>query len=833
MKPDRLDTLMHWAVGYDLETHLSQPGLPAPPVVCGSVASASSGIIKGDIGDKQQAAQLFMQIANSDAMVLTGANISFDVICQLVHAGADPTAVFRMYDRNNDAIHGVPDGRVIDVQTWEKLHAIAKGWLGLNPFTQRKITNPETGQQASYNLGEVVKQVLGRDNAKANDRFRQSYALLEDIPITQWPPEARTYPIDDAVNTLETALAQAGHLPNIGPHNWVGIHHYPWLGCEHCGVEQTPHAPPLCNSTYRRLNSHMLSRETYFAFCLALGASWGYNINQNAVNALEAKWHAEHDNKKQPFVAAGVLRENGSCCEAQLKKYVAIAYGANSACANCTGTGKVPSVKTEGRTKVNCKQCDGSGLHLTPNCPRSESGEIGMSRDALSESGNEFLVAYADYGEGAKIPSVYIPYLRNRDKEKVEHPHVHRTLRPNNPLETLRVSYYGATMLLPRHGGVRECHEARPGMVFSSEDYKAGELVTHAQNCLEICHGSRLAEALNAGLDAHLALAAQILGVPYDQAVKLKKTGDHLLTDTRQVCKPPNFGFPGRMGAAKLTQQQRKQMDVHTPWVTGPQMIFNNDGQEVRGYKGLRFCLLMKMADRCGETLVDEWKGRPVPMLCKKCIECAEQLKVQWMIQWPENKPYFAHVAKMADRAEAGYPVQMPVSGFLRGFKRGQIDDDGNPINYGNAIANGYFQHRLAFAAGNAYMAASRECYDPTIIVRSHTKYTSQYEGYKSPLFGSKLPQFQHDEIIGEHPESVAPDAAARIGELLEESLRLVCPDMADGKAIEAKPTLMRKLTKGAEAVYIDRTTRKIAKSPKPGDILIPWDDRKLECYAI
>lgn len=822
MRAEILDNLPLLGVGYDLETHLIQPGNNAPPVVCGSVASYRDGRFDANYGSKEEAAQALDAIASSDSMVLVGANIAFDVICELVHGAQDPAKIFRMYDRDNSAIHGKPNGRVIDVLTGEKLHAIARGWLGLNPFTQKKITDPVTKRPGSYSLNEVVKQVLGRDNAKVNDRFRLSYALLESIPISQWPADATAYLKDDAINPLEAALAQAGHLPNVGPHNWMGINRWPWLACSQCGVDQSPTATIQCTSTYRRLNSHMLSRETYFAFCLALGAAWGYRIDQDAVTALETKWHADHDQMQQPFMDAGILRMGADglthCHEAVLKKCVARAYGSKDGCPICTATGKVPSVKTEGRTKINCKDCDGTGLLLSPTCPRSKSGEVGMSRDALSESGNEMLAGYALYGESAKIPSVYIPYLRNRDKDKVEHPDVPRLLRPNNPLETDRVSYFGATMLLPRHGGVRECHVARSSLVFSSEDYKAGELVTHAQNCLEIVGFSRLAEALNLGLDAHLALAAQIIGIPYDEAVKRKKAGDHVLSDTRQVCKPPNFGFPGRMGAAKLTQQQRKQMDVHTPWAQGPHWIYPGDGstEKVRGYKGLRFCLMMKMADRCGEVLLNTWKGRPVPMLCKKCIECAEQLKVQWGIQWPENKPYFKHVGEMADRAEQGYPVKMPHSHFLRGFKRGQVDDDGNPINYGNAIANGYFQHRLAFAAGNAYMAATRECYDPTVRVRSFTKYTSKYEGQQSPLWMSRLPQFQHDEIIGEHSESVAADAAARITELMEESLRLVCPDMADGKAIEAKPTLMRRITKGAEAVF-----NKAGK-------LIPWDDREL-----
>jgi DNA polymerase-1 len=69
---------------------------------------------------------------------------------------------------------------------------------------------------------------------------------------------------------------------------------------------------------------------------------------------------------------------------------------------------------------------------------------------------------------------------------------------------------------MPRHGGVRECFVARPGFIYSSEDYAAGELVTLADACLRVIGWSKLADALNGGLDPHLALAAQFCNKSYD-----------------------------------------------------------------------------------------------------------------------------------------------------------------------------------------------------------------------------------------------------------------------------------------------------------------------------
>lgn len=818
MNPARLDNLWQTGVAFDLETHLLQPGLPTPPVVCGSIAMLTPNGFEGELLSKDQARDAFVQILAEDWRTLIGAKISYDVSCMLVdfaRRGIDlAPQIFRMYDPTQGAALGQVDGRVIDVQMFEQLHAISRGVLGLDPMTMRKITDPETGKQARYSLATVVRQVLGRDNAKANDRYRMSYALLEHVPIAQWPAEARTYPVDDAVNTLEVGLAQAGLVRNVGPHAWVEGSP---PSCAACGA--LPGGAPECRSRYRRSNSHDLSRQVYAAICLDLGAAWGFKVDQNAVDELERKYDAEHDDQKQPFIDAGILRADGTCNEAVLKGLVARAYGARAACPTCERTtdkrgtpkpGKMPSDATQGRTLVNCKACDGSGLELPPACPRAEKGGIGKGRDALGESGDEFLMSYADHGEGKKIKTVYIPYLRNTDRDDVTHPHVPRTLRPNAIVETGRVSYDGATMLLPRSGGVRECIVARPGRVLSSEDYKAGELVTHAQSCIWITGASRLAEYLNTGEDAHTALAGTVLGIPYAEITRMIKEGDKRAKNGRQISKPPNFGFPGRMGPFKLAQQQRKQNDVHTPHPSGPAWLDDGKGGKVRGYKGLRFCLLMNRADRCGEVMINEWKGRTYDTrMCKKCVETSDDLKKSWSTQWPENAAYFAHVKQVDD---AGAPIVQHMSKRLRGFRQGMVDDDGQPINSGNAIANGYFQALLADAAKNALMVATRECYDRTVRVRSHTKYTSAYEGLDSPLYGSRIPQFQHDELIGDHPADMAHDGATRISEIMCETLRIACPDLAP--AVDAEPCLMLRLYKGAQ------TTRDASGR------LIPWEPK-------
>src|SRR4029077_1342292 len=362
-----------------------------------------------------EARDLFTTVLHRPELVVCGANIAYDMLVLAVDfakRGIDVMPqVFAMYDPANTVTRGECDGRVFEIQLAEGLHAIAQGHLGKHGVTGEPLINKETGRPGRYSLNACVFEVLGRDDAKANDRFRLSYALLEGIPIESWPFEARTYPVDDAVNTLECALAQAGHIPSCGPHVWAPSS----PACLRCG--QTPGGDPVCRAKQRRRNLHGLALQAYYAWAAHVGSAWGLHVPQDEVDALEAKVDKEREESIGPFVAAGIIRgadakgKAGSVNESRLKFLTAQAYGAKDPCTACAGTGKVPSPKTEGRTKVNCKACDGAGLALPPQVPRTPSGEIACGRDALAESGDELLM---DYGEqrSRRIKATYIPLLR-------------------------------------------------------------------------------------------------------------------------------------------------------------------------------------------------------------------------------------------------------------------------------------------------------------------------------------------------------------------------------------------------------------------------------------
>jgi len=877
MRLATLETIAREGVAFDTETWLIQRGLLAPRVVCGSVGILDmDGEIKGALLTADQAASIFkdtMHLAGSRMRVLIGANIAFDLLVMAKALAATG------YDAMPDIFAALSAGQVFDLQIAEGLHAVAEGHLGQDPRNGGPLTNPETGKRGRYSLATCVDLVLGRKDAKANDEWRMRYHELDGIPIEQWPLAARQYPVDDAKNTAECALAQCGMLSKVTyRHNWSRDG-----ACLDCGAKRMSEP---CHARRPHRNLHDLSSQVYAAFSMHIGAAWGFRVNQASADIIER--HALADRKRglTPFVEAGLVRSDGTENRSELKKRIALAYGAKEPCEVCRGTGKVPSpnaplvrcttCKGKGceecnktgkvrstRSLINCiefadsgekiKTCDGTGYRLDEDIPRSEKEGISYGRDTLHESGDEFLMAYGDYLTGAKTLNVYLPYLRSAractecggaGTEDIPHrgdclTRVYRdiplTLRPNVLLETGRTSYDGVVQLFPRQSGyvdklteeyvpsLRECIEARPGRLFSSEDFKAGELVTHAQSCLWLVGHSELATSLLAGIDPHSQLAATVLGISYEAFLKNKK--HKRFKAARQASKPFNFGRPGGMGDVKIVLQQRIQ-GPDTPHPNGPNWVKDDEGNPVRGYRGLRFCILMDGADVCGAKKLRSWRDRPIPPTCEHCINCAVRLGEHWKRQWPENRAYFNFISDCVENgmvitAEALIRWPWLQDAFVAGERLapGEImQHHSGRIRGGvefTSGANGFFQGLLADAAKAALCKVIRECYDVTYRVPDflhENSIKSEYGGGQSPLYGSRVIVFQHDELIAEHPESIAHEAASRISEVMRDELRYYCPDLA--AACGAEPTLMRRWLKNAECVR-DANGRLIPWEPK------------------
>lgn len=398
MKLERITRMLEWAWAFDLEGHKIQPGLLAPPVVCASVArwNKKTGRSEGKLLSLDECRIVFMRLLDDERVTICGANIAYDFLCMSVDfasRGIDiMPKIFAAYEA----------GRVWDLQIAEALHAIARGHLGRDPRNGfQKLRDPITRKMGRYSLSICLDLVLHRVDAKVNDKFRTSYYLLEGTPIAEWPVEARVYPVDDACNTLDICLAQAGLIPRPSDHVWIDALDAP---CAACGCPLSSSSDVTCPPRlWASHNNHDLARQCYAAFAMHLGAAWGFSVDPDAVDALAAEvtesrvsaialfvrlgyLREEHDRelalaaldaaglsrrlfrKKNPdpsilemLRAAGavqkVVKNTGA-----LKRSVALAYGASGACSTCAGTCKVASAKTD--NPVGCRMCDSTGLNL-------------------------------------------------------------------------------------------------------------------------------------------------------------------------------------------------------------------------------------------------------------------------------------------------------------------------------------------------------------------------------------------------------------------------------------------------------------------------------------
>jgi len=380
---DRLQSIPFKGIALDTETWVIQPGMLMPPLVCGSAGWLEAGQrVNGILLLKQATLEAFARALDDPEVVIVGANIAYDL-------GVIATELARMgFDVMPHIFRAFEDGRIYDLSIAEALNAIAEGMLGKDPRTGNELKNPETGKRGSYSLSMCVDLVLGRKDAKQNDEYRTRYAELEHLPVEQWPQVARDYPVEDAKNSAEVALAQIGYLPKTAhSHNWQEItkpvvDEHGRQVVDDKGFPKQVTLSQCVDCTATRLsapcfvrrphaNLHQVSDQTYSAFCLHLGAAWGFHVDQTKVDKIEAYALRRRGKLIQPFLDAGIVYrdDDGTLHEDQckLKRLVAIAYGATQPCPHCAGTGKIPSPTQK---PIRCTDCKGYCLPTAKDGPK-------------------------------------------------------------------------------------------------------------------------------------------------------------------------------------------------------------------------------------------------------------------------------------------------------------------------------------------------------------------------------------------------------------------------------------------------------------------------------
>ena len=497
---------------YDIETHLIQPGLPTPPMVCGAVDGGGHPVLLA----KEDALDALEQALTSGRPI-GGSNVCYDLAISAVERPRLMPLIFQAFER----------GRVVDTHVLEALHDNARGLL---------FREANGAPFFAYKLLMLENRYLSIDRtAQKENGWRFRYAELDGVPVEQYPPEAVEYPRADAHNEREILLMQLAD---------------------------------------GRENVHCLPAEMRAAWFLRLSSIWGLRTDPVMVEKVAGQIRTEHEESRRRFFAEGITRvrpctkkagahETGDDITAEWLEQARALIPAEcswrmrrfedlDAAKKAIAAGR-PIRFAEDKARLRELVVEAyQGMPPETAGGATRGPETSTSRDTLVESGSDLLESYGESGPNEKLFSTYLSVLEQGTTVPIC-PEV------NTFVATQRCSYREPNLQqLPRKGDIRECFKAREGWLYSSADYGTLELCTLAQVCLWLFGSSRMAEALNAGQDLHTRLAARIMGIGYEEALALKDAGDPTLKAMRQTSKPINFGLPGLMGPPKLVATARK-----------------------------------------------------------------------------------------------------------------------------------------------------------------------------------------------------------------------------------------------------------------------------------
>lgn len=406
-------------------------------------------------------------------------------------------------------------------------------------------------QRPSFALAALVKNRFRVDlseSKKGEGAWRLRYNELDGVPLESWPPAAAVYAMDDAKWTYKIYQAQAQPFQCEG---------------------QLYAGPDGITNEDEQMRA---------AWGLHLISVWGIRTDGEHVAKIEALLKPRVEKLQADLRGAGLTRvrtvkgeRKTSKNMAAIKERVRRAYGKQ---------GKRP--------------------------PLTETGKISTSRETLQHSGDSLLVEYGSNTNAEKLLTTYIPVLKQGTKVP---------LNPSYDLlkESGRTSSFRPNIQnVPRLGGIREAYVPREGTVFVSCDYATLELCALSQACIDLFGWSEMANAINGGMDLHLAMAANLLNIKYEEAQARRKEGDEQVKEARQLSKALNFGFPGGMGASSFVSFARASYKVE----------------------------------------ISEQR--------------AVELKHQWIDTWPEMQEFFRHVGALSQMGN-DFTVEQLRSKRLRG----------------------------------------------------------------------------------------------------------------------------------------------------------------------
>jgi DNA polymerase I len=272
---------------WDTETHLIEPGLLAPPLVC---LQWDSGYGPNLLHRQHARPQVESMLRGRD--VLVGHNVAFDFGIVAAQWPDLIPAIFAKYDRNE----------VTDTMLREQLVMISRGTF------RSQMGNDGELYPVTYHLADCVQRHFGRRLKK--DGHRMFYRAFTDTPdIAHW--NARAFEFQEQCRRGEwpewTSLcseADKKGLLEAGPEEAAGY-----------ALEDARVTLQLYQSQRDCFDSSVFVdeyRQARAAFALHLCSTWGIYTDPPAVDKLEGELTREFETIRTDLQEAGLIRDDGT-----------------------------------------------------------------------------------------------------------------------------------------------------------------------------------------------------------------------------------------------------------------------------------------------------------------------------------------------------------------------------------------------------------------------------------------------------------------------------------------------------------------------------------------
>jgi hypothetical protein len=787
----------------DTETYLTRAGVPAPKIVCVSFAGEDEapGLVLREEGvalmhnflddDWELTGQNFRY--DVGCFCVEDASL-FPKFVQAYEEGRIHDIGIRdtLYNLGTQGLFSEDDGEQKAKQLQFSLAEIVKRRFRVDLSEDKAKTKTKI-------LADGSESVTMTGSATA---WRLRYSELDGVPLDHWPPEAKRYAQDDAVWTMKTHKDQdAG--PTIVNADMQTLSAFWLYLMGLYGVRTDPEYVAKLSTKLQKefriqnailMEAGLLNEKKNPKKDWETKGQWGLARNmrqirrrvasayggETALIKLEAIYRAQDMKTEAKKEAAKQLtRARAAAKKADKMREKLLAAGMVPE--EVASTEPVLETTPEQDAEQDAEGGEESGtVKVVDGVPMTEKGQIATDRDTLQklahpkavEAVKEAYLADVSDDSTVRVPSIrpyvdavagifqlepdafYNELVLHETGERSEVEKLLSTFVPVlmqgtqvpvnprwNPLvATGRTSCSRPNLQqLPRKGGVRECFIPRPGYWYGAADYSSVELCTLGQVCIDIFGFSRLADAINAGMDPHLVFAANLMGILYEEAVLRHATGDEAVGEMRQASKAANFGYPGGLGAESFREYARATYGV----VMTP--------------------------------------------------ERAIELRAMFYTMWPEVKKYHKYIGDMSNQSHH-FKIKQHRSNRVRA---GCTFTSGANSLFQGLAADGA---KLAgwMLMRECYLERPYEIKRPERLllpVRAAVE-VLRLEG-TSPLYGSRPIGFIHDELISELPIETASEALERKCVIMSRCMSIYTPDVAS----KTEAALMKRWLKGAKPV--------------------------------